>query len=252
MVKTADLTHYLHDYLDVDRFTDYCPNGLQVSGCDEIHVMVSGVTANQALLDAAVDKKADTVLVHHGYFWKNEPITLIGMKRRRIATLIHNNINLFAYHLPLDAHPDVGNNAQLASELGIAVKGTFELESKLPLGLVGELTQAMTGTDFAEHIASRLQRTPLYVPGHAKIVKRVAWCTGAAQNYLMAAWQQNVDAYITGEVSESTVHIARENGIHFYAAGHHATERYGAKALGEHLAQKFSLEHHFIDIDNPA
>jgi len=252
MVKTSELIAYVQTFLNVDQFADYCPNGLQVAGADELSVLVSGVTASQAFLDAAVSKKADAVLVHHGYFWKNEPITITGMKRRRIATLIQHNMNLLAYHLPLDAHPDVGNNAQLAHQLGITIEGTFELEPKLPLGFVGELTQTMSGAEFAAHIATQLQRTPLHVPGRAETIKRVAWCTGAAQNYVLAAWQQNVDAYITGEVSESTAHVARENGIHFYAAGHHATERYGAKALGEHLAQRFSLEHHFIDIDNPA
>ena len=251
MVSQVELNAYLNDYLAVDRYSDYCPNGLQVSGVADIKILVSGVTACQALLDAAVARHAHALIVHHGYFWKNENPCLTGMKRQRIATLLQHNMNLFAYHLPLDIHPIVGNNAQLAQRLGIRVTDQFEIRPKLPLGFVGELASPIKGDDFAHHIQSVLQRPPLHVAGTDRPIQRVAWCTGAAQNYLTAALAYKIDAYISGEVSESTVHAAREEGLHFFAAGHHATERYGIQALGRHLAKQFDLEHHFVDIDNP-
>lgn len=251
MVQLRELTGYCDDLLEVDRFRDYCPNGLQVEGGEQVNKIVTGVTASQALIEAAVEAGADVLLVHHGYFWKGEDARVIGIKKQRIARLLDSGLSLVAYHLPLDAHPVYGNNVQLAKLLDISVEGRLQEGADPAIGLYGRLASPMSGKAFAEHISNRLGRDPLHIENISQQVTTVAWCTGAAQGYIQQAVELGVDAYITGEVSESTVHIARETGIHFYAAGHHATERYGVKALGEHLAANFGLDVQFIDIDNP-
>lgn len=238
-------------YLNAAAIADYCPNGMQVQGRSEVRRIVSGVTASQALLDAAVQAQADVVLVHHGYFWKNEDPRVIGIKQRRLKTLLANDISLLAYHLPLDVHPEVGNNAQLAQRLGLAVEGPLEPGNPRSVGLVGSLAAPLSAADFAARIRGALDREPLVVAG-SRPIRRVAWCTGGAQGYIEQAVAAGVDAYLTGEVSEPTVHIARENDLSFFAAGHHATERYGVQALGDYLAQRFGIEHLFIDVPNPA
>jgi len=252
MTTLTDLLNHLDQLLVPDTIKDYCPNGLQVEGRATVKKIISGVTACQQLIDAAVAAKADALLVHHGYFWKNESPVITGMKRARIAQLLQHDISLLAYHLPLDIHLDYGNNVQLAQRLDLEVTAQFEIE-ELPLGFLGRVQQPMTADAFAQHLAERLQRKPLHiaVPNRATI-NTVAWCTGGAQNYITQAAQHDVDAYISGEISESTVHVAREMGLHYFAAGHHATERYGVQALGEHLAEHFGLAHQFVDIDNPA
>jgi len=242
------LEKYLNELLDIQRFQDYCPNGLQVEGCDDIQNIVSGVTASLDLLQAAIAAKADAILVHHGYFWRNEDHRIVGTKHHRIATLITNQINLFAYHLPLDSHPQFGNNALLGKKLGFIETGRFGGQDIM---IHGELPRATTLNALVERISRTLLRKPQVIGDENKIIRRIAWCTGGAQNYFDAAIQQDVDAYITGEISEHNVHLARETGIAFVSAGHHATERYGVQALGDHIAQKFSLQHQFIDIDNP-
>jgi len=249
-VTLATLVGELDRYLDAARIADYCPNGLQVEGRGEVHRIVSGVTASQALLDAAVEQQADLVLVHHGYFWKSENPCITGMKQRRLKTLLANDISLLAYHLPLDVHPEVGNNVQLAQRLGLQVEGTLEPGNPRSVGLIGSLSQALAPAEFAAQVAQVLGREPLLISG-ARSISSIAWCTGAAQGYIEQAVAAGVDAYLTGEVSESTVHSARENGISFLAAGHHATERYGVQALGEWIAQRFGVEHHFVDCANP-
>ncbi|MEL0169204.1 MAG: Nif3-like dinuclear metal center hexameric protein [Pseudomonadaceae bacterium] len=251
MVDRDVLIRYCNELLDSGSFQDYCPNGLQVEGRSEIRRIVSGVTASQALVDAAVAAEADLLLVHHGYFWRGESAAVVGVKQRRLKALLQNDINLMAYHLPLDVHAELGNNVQLARLMGWHITGGLEPNNPRSVGLTGELAAPCAGDELAALLAGRLQREPLFIAGHDRPVKRIAWCTGAAQGYIDKAIALGVDAFITGEVSEPTVHAARENGIHFYAAGHHATERYGAKALGEHLAATFGLEHEFIDIDNP-
>jgi len=251
MIQRDKLSYYLHNLLSVDQFSDYCPNGLQVEGRREINKIVSGVTACQALLDAAIECQADAVFVHHGYFWKNEASVISGMKRKRLATLLAHDMNLFAYHLPLDAHLVYGNNVQLAQVLQLQMTDCADLDGNPNMLFFGSVLEKMSGPMFAQHIAQCLQREPLYVSGTSDSVEKVAWCSGAAQSFIEQALLHDADAYISGEVSEQTVHIAREAGIHFYAGGHHATERYGIKALGEHLQQRFALEHEFIDIDNP-
>lgn len=249
-METQALVTHLSELLQPQRFSDYCPNGLQVQGKSEIKTIVTGVTACQALLDEAVKLKACAVLVHHGLFWKGDDYAVTGMRKRRLKTLLTNDINLFGYHLPLDAHPTLGNNAQLAKLLGIEVTGPLD-DEPMPIGNIGQFDRPLTVQEVQARLKQHLQSQPIHIPGQSKTIHTIAWCTGAAQGFIDKAIASGVDAYITGEVSEPTVHTAREEGIHFFAAGHHATERYGIKALGEHLAEQFGLAHTFVDIDNP-
>lgn len=251
-VDLSELESELDTLLVPGQFADYCPNGLQVQGRAEVSRLVTGVTACQALLDAAIADGADAILVHHGYFWKGESPCLTGVRRRRIGSLIRNDVSLLAYHLPLDAHPKLGNNAQLAERMGWRVTGGLEAGKSVAesIGLVGECEPA-TGEMLGRLLAECLGREPLHIEGRPEQISRVAWCTGAAQGYIEKAIELGMDAFVTGEVSEQTVHTARENGIHFFAAGHHATERYGVQAVGNYLASRFGLEHRFIDIENP-
>lgn len=243
-----ELENHLNQLLDISHFHDYCPNGLQVEGRDNIHTIISGVTASLDLLQAAVAAKADAVLVHHGYFWRGEDARITGMKSRRIALLMQHGINLFAYHLPLDIHPEFGNNALFGRKLGLIETSRF---GEQDIATQGRLAQAMTLSALGEKISLTLSRQPMIIGDPGKTVQRIAWCTGAAQSYFEAAIQRGVDAFITGEISEQTVHAARESGVAFIAAGHHATERYGVQALGDHIAQAFGIRHQFIDIENP-
>ena len=251
MVARIEIDAALKGLLQPEFFKDYAPNGLQVQGKENIETIVSGVTACQALIDRAIEVGADALFVHHGFFWKGEDPVLVGMKYKRIKALLDHGINLFAYHLPLDAHPELGNNAQLARKLGVAVTGPLEPGNSRSIGNVGELSEPRSGEEFSWHISQCLGREALHVAGSDKKIERVAWCTGGAQGYIELAVSQGVDAFITGEASEQTTHIAREYGIHFFAAGHHATERYGANAVGGWLAENFKINHRFIDIDNP-
>lgn len=248
-MRLNELEIYLNQLLNVAHFCDYCPNGLQVEGQNEVCMLVSGVTASFDLLQAAVAAGADAVLVHHGYFWRGEDQCLISMKRRRIALLMAHDISLLAYHLPLDAHPELGNNAQLARRLGLIEMGRFGPQN---IAMHGTLpSQVSTLKDLRVNIERGLLRKPLVIGDDEKPVRRIAWCTGAAQDYFDEAIRLGVDAFITGEISEQTVHIARESGVAFISAGHHATERYGVQALGEHIGRKFGAAHQFIDIDSP-
>ena len=250
-VSRDEIQGYLAQQLKVAQIGDFCPNGLQVEGRATINRIVTGVTASQALIERAIAVNADALLVHHGYFWKNEPAAIVGMKHRRIKRLLQNDINLFAYHLPLDVHPQWGNNAQLAKLMGWQVEGPADAADPSCALVLGECS-AQSSDALAAQLAERLQRElTCYIPVPRE-VKRIAWCTGGGQGFIDQAAALGVDAFITGEVSEQTVHSAREQGIAFYAAGHHATERYGVKALGEHLQQQFDLAVEFIDVDNPA
>jgi len=248
MVKINELIHYTQQLMRVERFKDYCPNGLQVEGRQDIRKIVSGVTASMALLQAAHKANADLVLVHHGYFWRNEDARIVGIKRNRIAFLMKNDLNLMAYHLPLDAHAELGNNVQLGKLLGL---NAVDYAGDEDLVAYAELETPIALRDFVLQIESSLQRRPLFVGDGNKLIKKVAWCTGAAQSYIETAAALGADVFISGEISEQTTHQALEMGVAYVSAGHHATERYGIKALGEHLAAKFELEHEFIDIDNP-
>ena len=247
-MKIDALNNYLTLLLQPECFNDYCPNGLQVEGKREIHKIVTGVTASMDLLQAAHKANADTILVHHGYFWRNEALPITGIKKRRIQFLLQHNINLFAYHLPLDMHPELGNNVMLAKRLGLKVTGWAGEKNILALA---ELNPPQSLQELAMLVEAKLKRTPQVIGDLNKPICSIALCTGAAQGYIEQAVAANVDVYISGEISEQTVHVARETGLSYISAGHHATERYGIQALGEHLAQKFNLQHAFIDIDNP-
>lgn len=252
MIDLVKLVDYTDDYLSASRFRDYCPNGLQVEGRSEVHKLASGVTASMAFIEAALDGGADCLLVHHGYFWKNEVSSITGMKKRRLQALLGADVSLLAYHLPLDAHPIVGNNAQIAHRLGFSVLGGLQKNEKFPIGNVGELEREQSIDSLVERCEHVFGRAVTHVNAGPAQIRRIAWCTGAAQHMIEDAVALDVDVYLSGEISEQTAHVARECGIHYIAAGHHATERYGVQALGEHLADKFGLQHQFVDIDNPA
>ncbi len=241
----------LNELLTPESIKDYCPNGLQVEGRENVQKVVTGVTASDDLIEQAIESNADAILVHHGYFWKGEPEPIRGMKGKRLKKLIQKEINLYAYHLPLDMHPTLGNNIQLARLLNIEVKGEVELVSP-PLVLHGTLPYSMTGEQFSEYLADKLDRSPLHIPpGSDRKILTVGWCTGGGQDYIDVAAAYGLDAFISGEISERTTYSAREQDIHYFSAGHHATERYGVKALGEWLAENHQLDVQFIDIDNP-
>ncbi len=248
MIKINELEHYTQQLMQVERFKDYCPNGLQVEGRAEISKIVTGVTASMALLEAAQKKKADLILVHHGYFWKNEDPRVIGIKRNRLSFLLQNNLNLMAYHLPLDAHPTLGNNVQLGRLLGIEIAG---YAGEAGIIAYGYLQKPMPLQLFASQIQVSLNRSPMVIGDNLKYVQKIAWCTGAAQGYMQNAIDLGADVFVSGEISEQTTHLALESGVAYIAAGHHASERYGVQALGLHLAEKFQLEHEFVEIRNP-
>ncbi|MDE0731932.1 MAG: Nif3-like dinuclear metal center hexameric protein [Gammaproteobacteria bacterium] len=250
-VSLKELESKLLQLLKPEQFSDYCPNGLQVQGRSQIQKIVTGVTACQALIDAAALQNADAILVHHGYFWRGEDQSITGLKKARIGKLLEHDINLLAYHLPLDVHSELGNNVQLAKLLEIDIEGDIYKQNNHGLVLEGRLNQTRSFEEFSDFVSGRLNRPCFAVQGGSKEINSIAWCTGAAQNYIEMAVDAGVDAYLTGEVSEQTVHIAREAGIHFFAAGHHATERYGVQAVGKYLADEYNIEHQFIDIDNP-
>ena len=250
-VELSELVNYCNTFLNADQFRDYCPNGLQIEGKKTVNNIISGVTASQMLIEKAIEKKADLLLVHHGYFWKGDDPCIVSFKQSRIKALLQHDISLLSYHLPLDAHPTLGNNVQLAKQLGISITGEFDTDTKPSLGLTGTLPKPMSAAELGDLIQQKLQRSPLIIQGHDRNIKTIAWCTGAAQDFIFQAAQSGVDAYLSGEISERTTHLARELGITYFAAGHHATERYGVKLLGEQLADHFSLNCEFIDVDNP-
>jgi len=251
MIERKALEQYLDRFLNVQSIRDYCPNGVQVEGAPVINKVVGGVTASQALIDKAIELDADAILVHHGYFWKGEREAITGLKKARIKSLLMHDISLFAYHLPVDVHHTLGNNAQLGKLLGFKTTGGLEPDNKYSVGLVGELEVPQTLASLVDHVGEVLGRTAMSIGDSDKLIRRIAWCTGGAQSMIEKAVDLDVDAYLSGEISEPTVHIARETGVAYISAGHHATERYGIKALGEHLAEQYDLEFEFIDIDNP-
>jgi dinuclear metal center YbgI/SA1388 family protein len=246
------LVAHCDSVLESARFRDYCPNGLQVEGRGEVRRLATAVTANQAVIEQAVDWQADALLVHHGYFWKGEDAPIVGMKRRRLAALLGAQMSLLAYHLPLDAHPQHGNNAQFGARLGLPPGEALDPEDPTSVGNVVSLGEALPLRDLVARVSAVTQREPLVIGDPDRPVRRVAWCTGAAQGYIDRAARAGADVYISGEVSEPTVHSAQEQDIAYLAAGHHATERYGVQALGAHLAETFGLQWTFIDSDNPA
>jgi len=241
----------LNQKLSPELIKDYCPNGLQVEGKKEVQKILTGVTASKALINEAIERNVDAILVHHGYFWKGEAGSIRGMKGARIKALIKNDINLYAYHLPLDIHPEIGNNIKLAERLGIDVLGGLE-STPQSIAIYGSLKTSVSGHELATRIETVLNRKPLHIaPEIDKPIKTIGWCTGGGQDYIELAAEKGLDAFISGEISERTTYSAREQGVHFFGAGHHATERYGVQALGEWLATEYGLDVEFIDIDNP-
>lgn len=252
MEQLSHLVNYGNRTLELALFKDYCPNGLQVAGREHIGTLITGVTASEKFLKAAVEAGADAVLVHHGYFWKGESSALVGMKYRRIKQLIDNDIALLAYHLPLDCHKEFGNNAQLALRLQLTVTAQHAIDGVPNLLWQGELSAPVSASQFVQQVSSQLDRTCLAVGKQDHEIRTVAWCSGGGQRFINEAAVLGVDAYISGEISEQTTHEAQEQGLLYIAAGHHATERYGVQAYGAHLANRFDIEHKHIDIDNPA
>lgn len=250
-VKCEKLVEYLDKLLSVGLFNDYSPNGLQIEGAEEINVLCTAVTASQDAIQKAINIGADALLVHHGYFWRGESPVLTGMKRARIAALLEHNINLLAYHLPLDAHSKFGNNVGLGHALGLN-----DIKSELAMGQPdllwhGRFKSSLSVLALSKKIEQVLNRKPLLIEARYTNISRVAWCTGGAQDLIEQAHELGVDAFISGEISERTYYMAKELGIDFFAAGHHATERFGVQLLGEHLQKQFSLAYHFIDSANP-
>jgi dinuclear metal center YbgI/SA1388 family protein len=244
-MQLHELCHFCDEFLAVEDYDDYCPNGLQVQGRDEVRTLITGVTASLELIEAAIEQQADAILVHHGYFWKGEAVPLTGYKGHRIKRLMQHDISLLAYHLPLDGHPGIGNNAQLAKRMEWRVTG------QQGLLWFGELEADVEVDQLLDELGEAIDGNPLLIYGGERPVRQLAWCTGAAQSSIEQAAAGGADLYVSGEISEQTVHLARELGIHYIAAGHHATERYGIQALGALLADRFSLRHSYIEIDNP-
>jgi dinuclear metal center YbgI/SA1388 family protein len=251
-VERARLTAVFNALLQPERFHDYGPNGLQVEGKPRVHKLISGVTACRALIDTAIDTGADAILVHHGLFWRGQSGIVTGWMKQRLARLLAHDVNLYAYHLPLDAHPQLGNNAQLARRLGLIADGNF---GEYDLGCIGARADGgafASADDLAQALTQALGREPLVVGATPEPLRRIAWCSGGAQDWFEAAIGAGAQAFITGEISEPQAHLARECGVVFLACGHHATERYGAPALAAQVAAELGLEHQFIDIENPA
>ena len=247
-MKLSELRDYNASLLQAGQFRDYCPNGLQVEGKSEVLKIATAVTASQSVLDRAIAWGADAILVHHGYFWRNEDARITGIKKSRIAALMRHDVSLLAYHLPLDAHPELGNNAGLGRLLAIRETGRFGEQSLICKGV---LESEMSLAQFSSVVEFRLERRPLVIGDPESIIRNVAWCSGGAQGYFEASIAEGADVYLTGEISEQNYHVANETGVAFIAAGHHATERLGIRALGTHLEREFGLEHRFFDQDNP-
>lgn len=247
-MQRDELCAYLDGVLEAGRFRDYCPNGLQVEGGAEVARVVCGVTASRALVEAAIAAEADALLVHHGWFWKGEDGRVTGLRKARLALLLEHGISLIAYHLPLDAHGEFGNNAQLARVAGWQVEGRFADQD---IGFLGRPGIVESASGLAARLAGVLGREPLLVGDGSRTVRRIAWCSGGAQGYFEQAIAQGADLFVSGEISEQTTHLARESGVPYLAAGHHATERYGVQALGHHLTEHFGLDCRYVEIDNP-
>ena len=252
MTSRIQLLERFNTLLQPERFRDFGPNGLQVEGVEQVRKIVSGVTACRALIEAAIDVKADAIFVHHGLFWRGQEGCVTGWMKQRLKLLLAHDINLFAYHLPLDAHPELGNNAQLGLKLGLSTQGRF---GEQDLGFIGEgnmQAELATPSALVQRLEIVLNRAVTLVGDPQAAIKRIAWCTGGAQSYFEPAIAAGADVFITGEISEPQAHYARECGVAYIACGHHATERYGAPAVASHIAAQLNLEHEFIDIPNPA
>jgi len=251
MITRDDLATYLNDYLACATISDYAPNGLQIEGRAEIKKLCTAVSASQSVIQAAAAWQADAILVHHGYFWRGERAVITGVRKQRIGDILIHDMNLFAYHLPLDVHLQVGNNACLAERLPVKEVQQHDLD-RIPKGLwSGVLTKSCNGAELHQILENTFLQAPIHIAAKRSTIQRVAWCSGAAEDFIEEAHRLGADAYISGEVSERTFDLAKELNIHYYACGHHATERYGVQALGMKLAKEFDIEHLFIDTENP-
>lgn len=251
MITRKEFSLYLNQFLGCERYKDYAPNGIQIEGKDLIGRICTAVTASEDAITQAISWHADALLVHHGYFWRGEAPIITGMKRQRISQVLRHELNLFAYHLPLDCHPELGNNACLGALFEIDSVRMHRAGATDNLLWSGMLAQSMSFKKFTEFLTNKLERPPLCIEGSNKPITHIAWCSGGAQDFIEDAYYLGADAYISGEVSERTYYQAKELGIHYYACGHHATERYGIQALGNHVASQFELEHLFLDANNP-
>lgn len=251
MAKLNDIIQWCDQTLKTAEFRDYAPNGLQIEGRQEVNKILCAVTASQQAIEAAIAEQADLLLVHHGYFWKGEPYPITGMRGKRIKTLIQHDVSLLSYHLPLDAHPSLGNNAAIADLLSLQQMRALDPAERHPIGNIAELPQAMTPVEFQHYLAERLQTQVMHLPAQTDSIRTVGYCTGAAQDFIGKAAEQGCDAYLSGEVSERTYYEAQEMGVHYYACGHHATERYGVQRLGQAIAEQFAIEYQYYELNNP-
>lgn len=251
MAALQEILQWCNDTLKTPEFKDYAPNGLQIEGKAEVKKILCAVTASQDAIDAAIAQQADLLLVHHGYFWKGEPYPITGMRGKRIKALIQNDISLVAYHLPLDSHPTLGNNAAIADILELEIFEALDASERHPIGNIGYLKQALSPEAFKQLLTERLGFDTIHLPANKASIQKVGFCTGAAQDFISKAAEQNCDAYISGEVSERTYYEAKELDVHYYACGHHATERYGVQRLGKAISEQFNLEYSYFELNNP-
>lgn len=251
MAKLQDIIQWCDQTLKSPEFKDYAPNGLQIEGKTEVRKILAAVTASQDAIDAAIRENADLLLVHHGYFWKGEAYPITGMRGKRIKSLIQHDISLLAYHLPLDSHPSLGNNAAIADLLKLERIEALDPSERHPIGNIGYLNQPMPVEDFKKFVSEKLKFDAIHLPADKTMIEKVGFCTGGAQDFIVKAAEQGCDAYISGEVSERTFYEAKELGVHYFACGHHATERYGVQRLGQAISEQFDIEYVYFELNNP-
>lgn len=251
MAQLKEIIQWCDQTLNTHEFKDYAPNGLQIEGKSEVQKILCAVTASQEAIDAAITQNADLLLVHHGYFWKGEPYPITGMRGKRIKSLIQHDISLVGYHLPLDSHPNLGNNAAIAECLALENLQALDSSERHPIGNIGFLKQAMSATEFRDYLTARLGFNTIHLPAEKSQIQKVGFCTGAAQDFIGKAAEQGCDAFISGEVSERTYYEAKELGVHYYACGHHATERYGVQRLAKAISEQFNIEYSYFELNNP-
>lgn len=251
MAQLKEIIQWCDQTLNTHEFKDYAPNGLQIEGKSEVQKILCAVTASQEAIDAAIAQNADLLLVHHGYFWKGEPYPITGMRGKRIKSLIQHDISLVGYHLPLDSHPSLGNNAAIAECLALENLQALDPSERHPIGNIGFLKQAMSATEFRDYLTARLGFKTIHLPAEKSQIQKVGFCTGAAQDFIGKAAEQGCDAFISGEVSERTYYEAKELGVHYYACGHHATERYGVQRLAKAISEQFNIEYSYFELNNP-
>ena len=251
MAKLQDIIQWCDQTLKSPEFKDYAPNGLQIEGKTEVRKILAAVTASQDAIDAAIRENADLLLVHHGYFWKGEAYPITGMRGKRIKSLIQHDISLLAYHLPLDSHPSLGNNAAIADLLKLERIEALDPSERHPIGNIGYLNQPMPVEEFKKFVSEKLKFDAIHLPADKTMIEKVGFCTGGAQDFIVKAAEQGCDAYISGEVSERTFYEAKELGVHYFACGHHATERYGVQRLGQAISEQFDIEYVYFELNNP-